>query len=94
MGLLAKRWIMCVTTHMYLICNLTMDLTQTSNTSVSRTLTCHNYTHIIIISSYIYELYGTLVSIRRLAKCGVDQGDFLSGHFTFSKCDKVKKKVS
>jgi tripeptidyl-peptidase-2 len=30
----------------------------------------------------------------KLAKCGVDQGDFLSGHFTFSKCDKVKKKVA
>ncbi|CAI8008094.1 Tripeptidyl-peptidase 2 [Geodia barretti] len=30
----------------------------------------------------------------KLAKCGIDQGHFLSGHFTFSKCDKVKKKVA
>ena len=35
-----------------------------------------------------------MLLLYRLAKCGVNQGDMLLGRFTFSKSDKVKKKVS
>lgn len=48
---------------------------------------------IYILEVTIRQLCSTLLNIHRLSKCGANCGDVLSGHFTFSKKERIKRKV-